>query len=291
MKTKWVEKLAATAFCAAVAFMGMSCEKKSAEETVHPGAVSIQVTERDSSVPEQDNLLRFNPENGIICVLFGYGFNGEDFLSDIIPLLKRRYGLEEEGGIILPIVFTENPSDDMFSISKISSIYDIIDERNVKGIILLGAPEGTYKHLAKLRKVWDEKPPYAIFSLMPQDDALGEEFNCDFVLEYERNAGPEEEEVEVKTIDKTAEQIVLRAIRYMEDLPDDRDFLFYASQAKTDESESGETSKKPYRNSIFSDSDLHSHVQSIVGEKKVRRYVDGETGIQSINHFVIEQDK
>ena len=113
---------------------------------------------------------------------------------------------------------------------------------------------------------------------------MGEEFNCDFVLEYERNASLEDEEVEVKTIDKTAEQIVLRAIRYMEDLPDDR---YYPNLGQG----TGGVDSRPTRNSIFSDMDLHSHVQSIVGEKKVRRYVDGETGIQSINHFVIEQDK
>lgn len=289
MKTKWVEKLYAGVFCAALAFTGISCEKKSAEETVHPGAVSIKIEAHEAAAPYQDNRLRFSPEDGIICVMFGYGFNGEDFLSDIIPQLRGRYGLEEDGGIILPVIFTEDTPEQFLSISKISSLYDIIDERNIKGIILLGAPDGTHKYLSKLRKDWDGKPPYAIFSLMPQDDVLGEEFNCDFVLEYERNASPEEEEVEVKTIDKTAEQIVLRAIRYMEDLPDDRDF--YADPARILASGSGEDIQVSYRNSIFSDSDLHSHVQSIVGEKKVRRYVDGETGIQSINHFVIEQDK
>ena len=37
-----------------------------------------------------------------------------------------------------------------------------------------------------------------------------------------------------------------------------------------------------------SDNELHAHVQSIVGKRKVHRYVDGESGIQSRNHFVIE---
>ena len=122
---------------------------------------------------------------------------------------------------------------------------------------------------------------------MPQDDVLGEEFNCDFVLEYERSSKLGEEEAEVKTIDKNAEQIVLRAIRYMEDIPDDRyDSVKMATNTKKAGMPNGQA-----RNSIFADEDLHTHVQSIVGEKKVRRYVDGETGIQSINHFVIEQDK
>ncbi|MBQ9538200.1 MAG: hypothetical protein IJU95_02930, partial [Treponema sp.] len=213
MGKTWVEKACLTVLCGLVMFAALSCEKKSAEETVQPGAVSIKISAHNPSSYEQDDLLRFSPEDGIICILFGYGFNGEGFLDDIIPHLKSRYGLEQDGGIILPVVFTEEALEDQLAISKISSLYDIINERNIKGIILLGAPEGTHKHLSKLRKDWDDRPPYAIFSLMPQDDVLGEEFNCDFVLEYERNASLEDEEVEVKAIDKTAEQIVLRAIR------------------------------------------------------------------------------
>ncbi|MBP5157187.1 MAG: hypothetical protein ILP18_04865 [Treponema sp.] len=283
MKEKWVEKLFAVLLCGLAAFMCPSCEKKSAEETVQSVAGSIKITVQETSPRNYKDMARYSSEDGIICVLFGYGFNSEGFLNDFLVILKDRYGLESNGGIIFPVVFTEDDMEDILTISKISSIYDIINERNIKGIILLGAPEGTHRYLGKLRQDWDERPPYAIFSFMPQDDIMGEEFNCDFVLEYERNASPEEEEVEVKAIDKTAEQIVLRAVRYMEDLPNDiysPDSALLAANAEPS-----------FRNSVFSDKDLHSHVQSIVGEKKVRRYVDGETGIQSINHFVIEQDK
>ncbi len=283
MKAKWVEKLFTVLLCGLAAFMCQSCEKKSAEETVQSVAGSIKIKVQEASPRNYSDMARYSPEDGIICVLLGYGFNSADFLEDFLVILEERYGLEEDGGIILPVVFTEDIMEEFLTISKISSLYDIVNERNVKGIILLGAPEGTHRYLGKLRQDWDERPPYAIFSFMPQDDVMGEEFNCDFVLEYERNASPEEEEVEVKAIDKTAEQIVLRAVRYMEDLPND---IYNPDSVRLPAG----SEKHSFRNSIFSDKDLHSHVQSIVGEKKVRRYVDGETGIQSINHFVIEQD-
>lgn len=284
MKTKWVERIGTGLLCGMLAFAGSSCEKKSAEETVQAGAGIIKIAVRETSVPNYSAISRYSSKDGIICVLFGYGFNDGEFLDDFLGILQKRYGLETDGGIILPVIFTENDVEGQLSIAKISSLYDIISERDIKGIILLGAPDGTHRYLTKLRQDWDDNPPYAIFSLMPQDDVLGEEFNCDFVLEYERNVSLEDEEVEVKTVDKTAEQIVLRAIRYMVDLPDDR---YYPARFPP----AGQTAAKALRSSIFSDQDLHSHVQSIVGEKKVRRYVDGETGIQSINHFVIEQDK
>ena len=35
------------------------------------------------------------------------------------------------------------------------------------------------------------------------------------------------------------------------------------------------------------DSDRYYHVQAVAGKRKVARYVDSETGIQSRNHFVI----
>ena len=97
---------------------------------------------------------------------------------------------------------------------------------------------------------------------MPQDDILGQESNCDFVLEYEQNTVLTEEDENINIIiDETAEEIVMRAVRYIEELP----------------------APLPH------DTNLYSHVQAIVGEKKVRRYTDGETGLQSINHFIIEK--
>ena len=60
---------------------------------------------------------------------------------------------------------------------------------------------------------------------------------------------------------ETAESIVIRAVRYIEENP----------------------------NPMQPTTELREHVQTIVGAKKVRRYTDPETGLQAINHFVIEQ--
>ncbi len=205
----------------------------------------------------QEEEPHYSPDDGIICILFGYGFNEEDFYNEANEMLKEKYGLASEDGIIMSITF---PGDLK---NRISNIYDIISENKVKGVILLGAPDNTHRTLTRLRDYWTQTgtPAPHLFSLMPQDDILGEESNCDFVLEYERkNSVEAEAEESTVPMDKTVEQILIRAVRYMEELSEP----------------------------LKADSELHAHVQAIVGEKKVHRYTDSETGLQAINHFVIE---
>ena len=205
--------------------------------------------------------IKYNPEDGLICILFGEDFTIDSFYDDAIRQLTEKYGLADEGGIILPIKYPDDVK------SRISNFYDIITERKIRGIILLGAPEGTHKALYRLRSKpsEEEDAPYsnAIFSLMPQDDILGQESTCDFILEYERNSDKDmENEISITPqLAETAESIVIRAVRYIEENPEP----------------------------LQPTTELREHVQTIVGAKKVRRYTDPETGLQAINHFVIEQ--
>ncbi len=206
--------------------------------------------------------IKYNPEDGLICILFGEDFTVDTFYDDAIRQLAEKYGLADEGGIILPLKYPDDVK------SRISNFYDIITEHKIRGIILLGAPEGTHKALYRLRSKpsEEEEAPYtnAIFSLMPQDDILGQESTCDFILEYERNSADSDLENEISItpqLAETAESIVIRAVRYIEENP----------------------------NPMQPTTELREHVQTIVGAKKVRRYTDPETGLQAINHFVIEQ--
>ncbi len=250
LKKKWF----GIAFCVFAFFLFGCTEKKRSSSSWDDGDL-LQLSVKESN-PEENSEMPFmhrEPNDGLICVMFGYGFNTEDFYTNTISRLKEKYGLEEDGGLIVPIIYPDDLK------SRISNLYDVVSERNIKGLILLGAPEMTHKTLMKLRNDWNGHPPYAIFSFMPQDDILGQESCCDFVLEYERKTNIEVESENV-VIGEDADDIVLRAVRYMAALP----------------------------SALPLDLDLHSHVQSIVGEKKVRRYTDTESGIQVINHFIIE---
>ena len=187
-----------------------------------------------------------------MCVLFGYGFNGEEFLEPALSALEGRFGLSDDGGLVLPVVFP----DDLHG--RISNLREVAEKNNIRAMILLGAPEDTHLTLVRIIEGWEETHPFNIFSLFPQDDVLGEEFSCNFVLDFESASdivlGDEHQKV-----DDEALYVLCQAVEYAALLPD----------------------------VLKIDGELHLHVQAIVGDKKVLRYTDSETGIQSKNHFVI----
>ena len=195
---------------------------------------------------------RFSSDDGVVCVLFGYGFNGDDFCTSALAALKEQFGLADSGGLVLPVVFP----DDLRG--RVSNLREVAEKNNIRAMVLLGAPEDTHLTLVRIIEGWEEKPPFNIFSLFPQDDVLGEEFSCNFVLDFEAASGVVLDE-ERQKVDDEALYVLCQAVEYAALLP-------YVLKV---------------------DGDLQSHVQAIVGSKKVLHYTDSETGIQSKNHFVI----
>ena len=162
-------------FAFAIIFSG--CKEKDVPSIKIASDDSIEIQPRESSSELKENF--WTDENGIVCVLIGYGFNDDDFVKKAINSLEKKFGLTENGGLVLPIVFP----DDLHG--RISSLRDIIEKNNVHGIVLLGAPENTHSPLARIKEEWDGNPPYNVFSIFPQDDVLGQEFTCNFVIDQE----------------------------------------------------------------------------------------------------------
>lgn len=235
-------------------FCGMlfvfSCGNSSTKIVLDENTLIIEPKESSEDMGNKSQSLWTNDE-GVVVVLFGYGFNEPSFTNSILQKIKDEFGVENENGLVLPVIFP----DDLHN--RISSLNDFLGDRQIRGIILLGAPERTHIALAKIHNDWDNMTPFNIFSFFPQDDILGQEGTCSFVLDHESSSAMEEQD---QVLDKDIFDILVSAIRYAAILP-------------------GE---------LPSDNELHAHVQSIVGKRKVHRYVDGESGIQSRNHFVIE---
>jgi len=237
------------------------CKKETKIKTYVSSAetlnLKVRSTKPDDMVSAKDVKSHGHAEDGEICVLFGYGFNSPNFYSAIIQNLDSLYGLESNGGIIMPVIFPDE-------IKKISLLREMLDERNIRGVVILGAPEGTNYVFARLQDEYDGKLPYPVFSLFPQDDILGQESTCDFVLEYERKAEEESMEEQIlQQIDSDANEIIMRAIAFALNC------------------------EEP----LSPDTSLHEFVQEIVGKRKVIRYTDSETLIPSSNHFVIERSQ
>jgi|WetSurMetagenome_2_1015567.scaffolds.fasta_scaffold22066_3 hypothetical protein len=194
-----------------------------------------------------------------VCVLFGYGYNTKETAGVMAASLIRRYGSDENGGLILPLVY---PDD--FKHGKKDFAYELearLEKHEICGIVLLGAPENTHYALARLQDDYDEYTPFPVFSFFPQDDVAGMESTADFVVDKAQEAdlnGALKNESEQIT-EQAMPQILVNAVQYVM-LP---------------ESE------------LARDKTLFTHVQTILGKRKVSHYVDPETGLQSINHFIL----
>lgn len=241
-------------------FCGMlfvfSCNNSSTKIVLDENTLIIEPKESSEDMNNKVQSLWTNDE-GVVVVLFGYGFNEPSFTNSILLKIKDEFGVENESGLVLPVIFP----DDLHN--RISSLNDYLGDRQVRGIILLGAPERTHMALAKIHNDWDSMTPYNIFSFFPQDEALGQEGTCNFVVEYPRLHTELSEDTGVVQANDQTVEIVLNSIRYVAQLP----------------------------GSIPCDQDLQFHVQSILKGKKIKPYVDSETGITSVNHFLIREDK
>lgn len=213
------------------------------------------------------------PTKQKLCVVFGYGYTSEFWVHKETQHLKDYYGLSDEtnsdqSGLIIPLSW---PDDFLVGkTGRISKLNDILDGVEVCGIITLGAPEFANNALAKFREDKEESEFFPIYSLFPQDDILAMEAVSDFVLDKAVEASDNIEEIEnakeetKQVIVDGIEQIIDNAIEYILKNP------------------------KPLK----ADAELPTHVNNIIGTKyAIKRYVDPETGLSSINHFIIDERK
>ena len=204
--------------------------------------------------------------NKRLCVVFGYNFNDEDRSQEIIDLLQRRYGLAEDGGLIYPLIFPDDFKSGGRSYHNNLRLILQDDIENLAGVIILGAPEKTHIALARNQDFWNMNVPYPIVALFPQDDILGLESTCTFVLEKSQTAhfnNSDESEVN-ENVESTelsiseAPDILIKTINYIMTLD----------------------------GNLEKDLALSNHVFCMYNGYKIHHYSDPETGLQSINHFI-----
>ena len=130
------------------------------------------------------------------------------------------------------------------------------------GIVLLGAPEKTHLALAANQDKWEQEVPYPVIALFPQDDVLGMESTCDIVVDKGQTAGltgeiaPEESDGQIH---QNAPEIIVETIKYIQLLDG------APERSKT----------------------LQKHMEQMLEGYQFHHYTDPESGLQSINHFVL----
>ncbi len=200
--------------------------------------------------------------NKRILFVIGYGFNDEAKSTELISFLGQKYGLDENGGLIYPLVYPDSFRHGTRSYAT-DLTYELEDEeKEYSAVIILGAPERSHVALARLQDYWDQKVPFPVLSLFPQDDDLGIESTSDIVIEKAQLAD--------MTGTITGEEESVYDMEEMKALlADSIDYLLCLD------------------GSLVKDASLQEHVKNLLKDRKFYRYLDPETGLQSINHFVI----
>ncbi len=234
------------------------CSKKSKDNQES----EAEVPQRAVKLSRIDEETKSYLEGKHICVVLGYGYNDETFVSQMKSQLDLNYGIKSEDaeGLILLYVY---PDDfDFAGRTRISKLFDMVKDESLAGIVLLGAPEGMNIPLAKLQDNTEGGTlPYPIFTLFPQDEVLASEATADFVLDYAQ---------------KTDSLDALEA-----DLVPDFDASAILS--------SSIQSMLSLRGPVNADKNLQAFVQKLVGPRRaINHYVDSETGLQAANHFIFE---
>ncbi|MDR1786495.1 MAG: hypothetical protein LBR23_08580 [Spirochaetaceae bacterium] len=197
-----------------------------------------------------------------IAVFFGYGYNSEDFVSQALGCLGSLFADTAEEEVILPLVFPEDFK--VGNTPRVSSLADKLAEADLAGIVLLGAPENTHRALGALRA--KNTGPYPVVSLFPQDDLLGTEALSDMVLDFEIDGDLDAEaasERKLQEFQKDTPLLLARAVYYIS--------LLDGPLAKN--------------------SDLYTHALQLAGPGwKVKPYIDAQTSMHPVNHFVMAKE-
>ena len=260
---KMFTKILKITFFATLAFSIFSLSGCKKEKNSSANAVSQSVNDGTPT-----RLKKISPETKAylegkeIVVILGYGYNDVEHITKISQSLDSNFGLasEEKPGLISILVY---PADFMVAgKERISSLVDRVEDKSLAGMIILGAPEGLHIALSKIQdKAEGGKVSYPVFTFFSQDEVLGSESTSDFVLDYAHKTNTLENEVTDFIPDFDASAILMNAISEMIEL----------------------------REPLKADTNLKPFVQKLLEKNRtVIHYVDGETGLQSINHFIFE---
>ena len=227
------------AFSLFVAFLLFSCSQK-------------ETSKNTAASPVQNNTKENTPILKKTVVLYGNGFNSPEFVEDSKEYLKKFFNIEVNKEIIKALVY---PDD--FMVGKrirISKLADYLEDPEIGGLILLGAPEDAHRPIAAMQdKGWD-KPVFSIVvtSDFEEDNALGIEYVSSFIIEQ-------------SDVHKT--------------IPAQDIFNIQATALKCIASDV----KFKHKN------ELKAQVEQLLGSNwKVTYYTDIDTGIRALNHFFIE---
>jgi hypothetical protein len=248
--------------CLAVPLVFSGCKKQQKTPDADSVELTSNINNNDSLSASLNTTQKWHLTNKRVCVLFGYDFNNPEVKEPLLALLRENFGLAEDGGLIFPVCY---PEDFKHGVRGYATDFAAIlqaDDLDLCGLVLLGAPENTHIALAKNQDKWEQEVPYPVIALFPQDDVLGIESTCDIVVDKGQTAGitgeiaPEESDGQIHP---NAPEIIVETIKYIQ--------LLDGAPSRT--------------------KDLQKHMAQMLEGFQFHHYTDPESGLQSINHFVL----
>ena len=242
-----------------------SCDNQKKKKTYDADSIELTTDTSDETKALSDLMKtsqKWHLTNKRVALLFGYDFNNEEVKAGLLNLLEENFGFADEGGLIYPLTY---PDDFKHGVRGYASDLTAIlqdDDLDLTGVVLLGAPENTHVALARNQDKWDMEVPYPVVALFPQDDVLGIESTCDIVVDKGQTAGltgevaPEESDGQIH---QNAAEIIVETIKYIQ--------LLDGAPSRTQ--------------------DLQKHMAQMLEGFQFHHYTDPESGLQSINHFVL----
>lgn len=228
------------------------------DSSVHTELTVEVASENDEKIMQQPTQLWHYSDNHIF-VLLGYGYDSSEIVNEFENKLIGKYGDAADGGMVKAVVFPEDFKRG--SRSYVSELTSMISSDGLKGIILIGAPEKTHESIARIQDEYNSEQPFPIISFFPQDDILGMESAADIVVDKSQEAdfdGLVKNEEEQQVVEDICDIVVTTTSYIMQ-----------------------------INSGLPKDKELLNLVKSILPGKNIVPYVDPETGLQSINHFVL----
>ena len=235
-----------------------SCFQKKDRIIISQGEVKLSNSTEDISNIQTQT---WHCENKKTIVLFGYGFNSADFVKETLSNLSIKFGLEENSGKIIPLVYPEDFKNG--SKTNISLLIKKLSGTDLNGLVLLGSPEGTSQVLTRFSDTFEKSLPFPVISAFSQDEILSTEYISTIVIDKDIKA-------ELNgIIENTEEELSI--------IPDIQNFIENAVKFCMNIQVPPEKDKN-----------LLKYAENISKNHKVSRYIDTETGLYSINHFYID---
>lgn len=228
----------------------LGCQKK--KSVVIPRGQEVTLSDVGNDIYDLTDETRIHSDtHGTVAILFGWGYNDKNFIAVILDKLANYK--------ILPLVFP----DDFKHGSKtyVTNLTTLVSGVDLRGIVLLGAPQNASVAVTRLSNAWGGGLPYPVFNLFGQDDIDAMEATSDIVLELQADKkNTVANGAADSTMPKNIDSIIENAVKYC-----------------------------TYTDSSFHrDTTLLQLAQMIAGDS-VTFYVDSSTGLKSVNHFVLKE--